>query len=511
MKKAINLIILTFALFSCSLDVDNENDPDVQQAYSDPNEVKNLAISAYQAYWSSTHSVTLYSGSLLAADQFTGSWAVPGWYDLSKEPRIEFNNQISYENANITNNLYFGLTIALSSYVNRVIWLIQHGTQIGEGGKENAGILALCYFMQGAILGQLGLTYDQTMIIKENTDVNTVKFSKYSEVIKASVQSLEKSISICDTSKFKLDRGIVPGTILTENNLKQVCHSYIARFMVLSPRNKSDNDTVNWEKVLENAQLGITTDFGPIGDALGTKGGKFFDKDFYDLNTPLNNLYVYAFVDCRLMHLMDKKYPVRYPDNGVPPDVHAGLKKGEAQSADQRLSTDFKYYPSCGMWANRGYYNFSHYQFIRYDYMTTGEGIGQLFDMRQYENELLKAEAYVMKVNPENSAAVAILNDENNPRIDRGKLPKLNDKANKKDILDAIFYEREIELLAQGFMVGFCDMRRRDLLQRGTPLQYPVPGKELETLQIDYYTFGGQDKADGVNASNGGWETIKDY
>ncbi len=54
-------------------------------------------------------------------------------------------------------------------------------------------------------------------------------------------------------------------------------------------------------------------------------------------------------------------------------------------------------------------------------------------------------------------------------------------------------------------MVGFCDMRRRDMLQYGTYLHYPVPGKELETLQLPNYTFGGAGNADGVNTSNGGW------
>jgi len=55
-------------------------------------------------------------------------------------------------------------------------------------------------------------------------------------------------------------------------------------------------------------------------------------------------------------------------------------------------------------------------------------------------------------------------------------------------------------------MVGFCDMRRQDLLQRGTPFHFPIPGKELETLGMEYYTYGGQAGADGKDASTGGWE-----
>jgi hypothetical protein len=48
-------------------------------------------------------------------------------------------------------------------------------------------------------------------------------------------------------------------------------------------------------------------------------------------------------------------------------------------------------------------------------------------------------------------------------------------------------------------------MRRRIMLQKGTILHYPVPGKELETLGLENYTYGGESNADGINTSNGKW------
>jgi hypothetical protein len=50
-------------------------------------------------------------------------------------------------------------------------------------------------------------------------------------------------------------------------------------------------------------------------------------------------------------------------------------------------------------------------------------------------------------------------------------------------------------------------MRKRDLLQAGTPLHWPVPAKTLETLAEaqPFYTFGGPTRLDGVNTSNKGW------
>ena len=74
-----------------------------------------------------------------------------------------------------------------------------------------------------------------------------------------------------------------------------------------------------------------------------------------------------------------------------------------------------------------------------------------------------------------------------------------------QEVLDAIFYERDVELIMIGMGTAFFDMRRRDMLQKGTPLHLPVPGAELEVLMIPNYTFGGEDHADGINTSDGGW------
>ena len=52
--------------------------------------------------------------------------------------------------------------------------------------------------------------------------------------------------------------------------------------------------------------------------------------------------------------------------------------------------------------------------------------------------------------------------------------------------------------------IAFFDMRRRDMLQSGTILHFPIPGIELESLFIDYYTINGS--PDGVNISSGSWK-----
>ena len=199
---------------------------------------------------------------------------------------------------------------------------------------------------------------------------------------------------------------------------------------------------------------------------------------------------------------MDPAYPKNYWADGVAQVVHTGMNPGEALSNDARLLSDFEFLPAVDFRPERGYWHFTNYRCKRFD-DNMWLGLGTLHEFRAYENELYKAEAAAML--GQLDVAVGILNNADLPRKARGELDDIAAGASKDDILKAIFYERDIELIAQGFLLGFYDMRRRDMLQIGQYLHYPVPGKELETLGLEIYTFGGVSKADGVNTSNGGW------
>ncbi|MEN8224558.1 MAG: hypothetical protein ABFS05_04285, partial [Bacteroidota bacterium] len=87
----------------------------------------------------------------------------------------------------------------------------------------------------------------------------------------------------------------------------------------------------------------------------------------------------------------------------------------------------------------------------------------------------------------------------------RGELEPIDGGAALQEVLDAIFYERDIELIGAGYGVGYFDMRRRDMLQKGSLLNWPLPAQELLVMQLPNYTFGGEANADGINTSNGGW------
>jgi hypothetical protein len=79
--------------------------------------------------------------------------------------------------------------------------------------------------------------------------------------------------------------------------------------------------------------------------------------------------------------------------------------------------------------------------------------------------------------------------------------------ANLVDLVRAIHQERLVELIGTGCGLGFYEMRKLNLLQKGTPLHLPLPAKVMENLgeKAPFYTFGTVAKADGINTSNAGW------
>jgi len=87
-------------------------------------------------------------------------------------------------------------------------------------------------------------------------------------------------------------------------------------------------------------------------------------------------------------------------------------------------------------------------------------------------------------------------------------------QATPDSLGDALHYEYAIEIDgAGGTFVPFTFMRRNDLLQDGTPTQFPIPQVQLELVGLDTYTFGGKDYfgekgiyGECATAVNNGWK-----
>lgn len=147
----------------------------------------------------------------------------------------------------------------------------------------------------------------------------------------------------------------------------------------------------------------------------------------------------------------------------------------------------------------RGTYRFSWYYFLRF-----GTGLswqsGPQPAMTVAEMQLLKAEGLIRLGRA--SEAVPLINQ---TRVANGQLPGVTIEGPPNEpgcvprkqngqcgsLWDALRYEKGIEGLGVSGVVRFFDMRGWQGLEQYSLTQFPIPGRELGTLRLPNYTFGG--------------------
>jgi len=495
-KLAFALIIaLGFLTYSCAdLVVENLNEPDSSKALANPEDLASLAGGAFRTLHNAMQE---YDGPALSmstmADQGSCSWGNAAMRDMGNEPRKGWINSLTYAYFPVIRNLWEDSYGSISA-VNDVLKAIEdQGIEIGVDGADTEMVQAWCYFVSGVAHGYLGLTYDQGNVIKWDTDLETLELSPYQTLLDASVELLDQAISIAGSNSFEIPAKWMGGEIYTNTELSQLASSYAARILAYGARNKATNEGADWNRILSYANNGIEKDLAPeLGD----------NYDFYDYYMVYQIYPGWGRIDHRIINLMDPDYPSRYAEDGETWTTPDGEHPGEAESDDARLLSDFEYVPGQAFRPDRGYYHFTNYRLKRYDDVIADVWYGDKIHASFYvwENELLKAEAMVRTGNVD--GAVAILNDPEGARKVRGQLPDVT-TSDASEVLWTIFYERDIELVDSGMGIGYFDMRRRDQLQRGSILHYPVPMTELEIIQVPVYTIGGA--PDGENVSEGSW------
>ena len=108
------------------------------------------------------------------------------------------------------------------------------------------------------------------------------------------------------------------------------------------------------------------------------------------------------------------------------------------------------------------------------------------------ENDLLIAEA-LARTGGDLTRAAALVNKTHVGR--GGRTPVA---ATAPAVLAGMDYERDVELLTSSGAIGWWDRRRLSatMFNPGTFRQLPVPARELETLGLPVYSYGGVGQQD---------------
>jgi starch-binding outer membrane protein, SusD/RagB family len=490
--KIISFSLIVLSLGSCKkdlLNVENTNDPDFKRVYAKGKDVENVASGLFNTIFYGEHSGDGVEAMLAtAADHVSCSWGNFAMRDMSWEPRNSaWNNAPSYSNASYTKYTFDQMYSAINTASN-IIKAINGGVEIGAGGVDNNRTLAFARFAQGVAYGNLALVFDKAFIVDETKTVEPKVESAvdYKQVAAEAIKYLDEAISLSNNNFSIPAAWMSADGDISNVEFKKICNTAAARILSYTPRNKADLAAVGWAKVQAYADAGITEDWLITQDN--------YVKWYFEAGDYLT-FNGWGITDMYVVNMLDPTQPKHWDDS---PNFPYPPKS--TNPLDKRLDIDFEYVPSNWFQAARGYYHFSSYRFKRYDDIYVN-GDGQKAEVMLSENDMLRAEAraYLGDL----GGAAAIINA--GTRKTRGQMTDV--AADLQEIIKAIHHERHVELYTTGMGVQFFEMRKLDLLQKGTPLHLPLPAKILETfgVPLPFYTFGTVDKADGKNTSNGGW------
>ena len=482
-------LLLVFTISCEDFEVENQNAPDKDRALAQDSDIVSLIDGSVTDMLGTT--ITLwgvhYDG---LADQITSTNAYLDFWGFTDQPRRPLNN-------NPTNSDIYPISgpwNSFNSYIynaNSVLSLIDGGKKLMVGGVDKTLEKEVAaYFVRGISLGFIGLVYDQAYRVTQDSDLASLEFEGYTDIINYAVSDLEKAATLAGSS---VSLRVYDGGTVSNSELVSVAHSYAAKFLMGAARTNAES--VDYDKVLTHIASGISADFDP-----GAKNGIIFNN-YQDWATyTLGTGAAYLPVDQKIAYLAEgdaTTQPMDYPtDESV-------ILGAISNTSDPRIENYFAHTADFGyLNPARGRHLFSNTRNVRFftgnDRNFDGASLN-LFPLA--ELHLLKAEAQLKK--GDLSGAKATLD-----ASARGTAGLTTD-ATATGIAKALLYEYSIEMHLNGSAgTNYYFMRRHDLLQKGTPLHFPVPATELEITGDKFYTFGGDGAGNPATAPGPGWKGL---
>lgn len=503
-STALGILALALVAGCQDLDVLNPNQPDAERALANPSDVEALVISAWNPYWSRTHTSASSTNSMpVIADEMTATYANNSALELSSEPRVQLNNNPTATASSIPRFQWDDWYLALSN-ANDGLRAIDDGLIIVDdsGDDRTHATRVWAKHMQGIGLGYIALIFDQGYIVKEDTDLGVLELRPYPEVLQAAVESLEEAIQWAQSGPdFTLAGDVLNGIPVTRDLVIRLSNAYIARFLVLAARTPEEREAVDWSRVVQATAGGLVEDHvtlqqdGVRESSLyfrAANDGSFQQRADYKhigwadvsgafqqwLETPLENR---------------QKFLITTPDRRI---------TGETPTSDGKY---FEYLEVERFRPERGTYHFSYYQWNIGQTPDVGErfwenGPAVLYHIE--EQRLYQAEAMLRMGNAAGAAAII-----NETRVANGELPPVtaagvpqaDDCVPRRadgscgDLEWALYYERMIELTGTDALRAWMDKRGFGQLTAGTFVHMPIPGRELANTNLAIYTFGGLD------------------
>ncbi len=484
------------------LDIENPNEPDRVRATKQPTAAESFVATSFRTWWpvAGHDDYPSWAFSTMARE-ITSGFADFGQLETSAEPRSAWNNSPVNARSLVNERPWYFLYGTISS-VNDALTAIDSGLVIVDAPRT-ARTRTMGKFMQGISHGMLGLYFDKAVVVDEKIDLDTVSapnFRPYPEVITASIAQLDEAIAMAAVANFTLPMESWLFQAMTRDDVVRLANSYAARFMTYAPRTRAERAAVNWTEVLRRANLGVTTDFAPVAQVdilwddwkrlvarVRTGPPSDFGRPAYWMLGPADSTQ--GFINWVNTPLTSRvAFQIRTKDRRI-----------QGAAGPTTPGKYFGYNASNIFQASRGTWRFSHYYYLRNGTSTTWQ-TGPQLAVTVTEMDLIKAEALIRL-----GRAVEAVPLINKTRVANGQLPPVTVDGPPDEpgcvprklsgacgsLWDALRYEKGVEMIGTDGVVRFFDSRGWQLLPEFTFTQLPVPGRELGTLRMELYTFGG--------------------
>jgi hypothetical protein len=511
---AVTALVAVAGAGCADLEVTNLNNPDRARAISTPSDVEALVSGAFQTWWGATHYSYPSSALSTGADAHSSSWGNWGMRDWGWEPRKQFDNSPSYSYRWVAQTPWGDYYTAIAA-ANDGLKAIADGIEIGDGGEDTQRTIFFAKLIQGISHGYLAILFDKAWVVDETTDLATLDadaFQDYNAVWAVAKAKLQEAIDIASANDFTIPSAWVSyGGDWSTTEAIQFIRGYRARMESQMPRTPAERDAAPWAQILADAQAGIQegNDFGSQYDSntwgwmrqkLHTAGIAGWARIDYRTVGPADTSGEYAAWLATSNPELRTPFNIQTTDSRITGQTDTD---GDGETYDENGSL-ITYLGNSPFPASRGTYHYSNYISDHWTYLSDASGYYGFYpDLTYKEMEFLMAEAYMRGQGGGPAAAMPIVNKYRA----MGGLPAFtdpagvapggadciprNDGVNCASLLEAMKYEKRIELFHHGLGTEYFDDRGWGDLVPGTALQLPVPGSELELLLADIYTFGG--------------------
>jgi hypothetical protein len=525
---AASLLLLFGAVGCADLQVTNLNAPDRDRALADAQDLEALIGGGYRSYWLGQASQNGPMAFMsVAAHQHSAFPANFAMVDYSQYPRIPINNSTAagerYSNfAYAWTQNYKAISAVAAGFQ-----AMDAGIELGrdEDGQD-LELRARAYgrFVQGVAHGSIAILYDQGYIFDETMDPeDTQDLKPYTEVMTAAYRYLDEAYALTQSGTFELPESWMTVKVNNEQ-LGRLIRSVKARLRASVARTPAERKAVAWTEVIADVDAGITADWEMIIGNTNDWTFTAMSGNIARVQWGQLSYFVLGMADQSGNYQKWMSLPVmsRAPtlDDGTPflivtPDLR--FAQG-ATVEDQRDNPGTIYQlPSSSVlssqWLSeaRGKWRWAYYRDYTWD--DWRGNLGKATILTRAELDLLKAEALYHETDYNGAAALinpyrlaAGLSATDGAGTNTSCVPKLADES-CGDLWEMLKWEKRLETMFRGAygVSWFFDGRGWGDLPEGTPLQFPVPDRDLQLLHLPTYTFGGVGEPGGAPVGSYGY------